>query len=494
MRSRTAVTIPSLPRSEVGPGPLDAVVTGRRSALAYLALVVLPIVGLLLVLQLGSGLPRPDTAPAPAARSIVPAELVVLRLPVFLTQIIVIIGVARLTGLALRRFGQPQVVGEMLAGLLLGPSLLGLVAPGAYGWLFPPGTTRFLNALSQIGLVLFMFLVGLELQLRELAARGRQAVLVSHAGIAVPMFLGALLGLALYRDFGTRVTDFAPFALFMACALSITALPVLARILEEHALARTAFGALVMASAAVADVTAWLVMAVVVALARDGTAPTAGSLAGSLLGLVLYLAAMLLVIRPVLRRFWAWHCARFAAGPPPLGPNVLTALLVFVLGSAVATEWLEVHALFGAFVAGAVMPEDPELRAALRARFIDLLQVLLVPLFFAYAGVRTDLGALTTRADWLVCALVIATAMAGKLGGTALASRAAGIPWRESTAVGVLMNARGLMELVLLTLGLEIGVITPKLFAIMVLMAIATTLMTVPLLALVRLRTGPATA
>jgi Kef-type K+ transport system membrane component KefB len=449
--------------------------TRLRFSLAYAALVLVPLVGVVLVVRAGSSLPLP-LLDNPAARTAAPPPAVTtLRLPILLMQIVVIIVVSRLVGAAIRRVRQPQVVGEMLAGVLLGPSVLGWLAPGIYAVVFPPGTLRFLNALSQIGLLLFMFLVGLELDPVVLRERRRTALLTSHASIAAPMFLGALVALLVYRPLGGAGVAFLPFALFLGAAMSVTAFPVLARILTEHRLQNTRLGTLAIACAAVGDVTAWCILAVVVEIARDEA--TAIPLWATIGGAALFLAVMLGVARPLFRAL----LRRFERHPT-LPHDLIAGVVVVILASAWITERRGVHALFGAFIAGVAMPKHQPFVTGLFQRFEDLMLVLLLPLFFAFTGLRTSIGLISGGTMWGLTLLVIGCAVLGKLGGSTLAARVTGIPWRESASIGALMNTRGLMELIILNIGLDIGVITPTLFAMLVLMALATTFMTTPLL------------
>lgn len=400
------------------------------------------------------------------------------HLPLFLAQICVVLLVARGVGALGKRIGQPQVVGEMLAGLLLGPSALGLLSPKGYAALFPTDGVHFINALSQLGLVLYMFLVGMELDLGTLRVRGRQVLVVSTAGIALPMLAGGGLAYFLYAPFSTPQTPFFVFALFLGCAMSVTAFPVLARILTERNLASTPFGNLTLACAAVADVIAWGMLAVIVALAHGaGNAPLL--VVTTLVGLAVFLGVMYFFVRPVLRRLWE----RFRRDDGTVGPDVLALLVVLVLLSALATELLQVHAIFGAFVAGLIMPQEQALRQELRARLEDLMVVLFLPLFFAYTGIRTNVGLIRQPSDWGMTLLIIGVALLGKLGGSTLAAYATGIRGRSAWALGILMNSRGLMELVLLAIGLQYHIISPTLFTMMVLMALVTTMMTTPLLA-----------
>ena len=392
-----------------------------------------------------------------------------------LLQIGVIVVAARLVGLLFRRIHQPQVMGEMVAGILLGPSLLGWVAPETSAMLFPTESLAVLGSLSQVGLLVFMFLVGLELNPNLLRGRGRAAVVTSHASIIVPYLLGSVLALYLYSRLSDRSVSFLEFSLFMGAAMSVTAFPVLARILTERNLLHTKVGALTIACAAVDDVTAWCILAGVVALVRATSVQELVffTLGGSLL----YIAGMIFVVRPVLGRLEAYHHSRGR-----LTQDMLAVVLVLMLASAWATEWIGIHALFGAFLFGAIMPKAAGFVRDLSGKLEDFVVVLLLPLFFAYTGLQTRVGLLDSLDLWILCGLVTLVAIVGKFGGSTIAARLTGLSWREAGALGILMNTRGLMELVILTIGLELGVISPALFAMMVLMALATTFMTTPLL------------
>ncbi len=393
-------------------------------------------------------------------------------------QIAVIIVFSRAVGWVFRRLHQPQVVGEMAAGLMLGPSLLGWVAPDVSAALFPPASLGYLNTLSQIGLIVFMFLVGLELEPRLLRGRGKTAIVTSHASIVVPFCLGSALALYLYPRLSDDSVAFTSFALFMGAAMSVTAFPVLARILTERSLLGTRLGAVTIACAAVDDISAWSILAVVVALVRASAAHTSPwfTLAGSLC----YLALMLVVVRPALRWLETYYHTRGR-----LTQDMVGIVLLLVLASAWTTEWLGIHALFGAFALGAVMPKDAGLVHDLMEKLEDFTVVLLLPIFFAFTGLRTSIGLIQGAEMWSYFGFVLLIACAGKFGGSAIAARATGLGWREAGAVGILMNTRGLMELVILGIGLDLGAISPALFAILVMMALATTAMTTPILELI---------
>ena len=415
-----------------------------------------------------------------------------IDLPLLILQLVVVLVAAAGVGALLARAGQPRVIGEMVAGIALGPSLLGLVAPGVLAKVFPAGAMAPLAALSQLGVLLFMFAVGLRLDWDVLRGRARTAVAVSHASIVVPFALGAILAPGLHPMLAGpgaagQGVALLPFTLFLGAAMSVTAFPVLARILVERGLLGTRLGAVAIACAAVDDVTAWCILAGVVAVARAEDA--LGRFASTLLVVGAFTLLLVTLGRRALLAVDRWRTARgVAVSSQTVGVAVLLAL-----ACALVTEWAGVHALFGAFLAGAVMPRASGLARELAERVEPVVETVFLPVFFAFTGLRTDIGLVSGAALWGICALIMAAAVVGKLGGSAVAARATGMPWREATALGVLMNTRGLMELVVLNVGLELGVISPTLFAMMVLMALVTTCMTSPALALV-LRRAPAAA
>ena len=396
-------------------------------------------------------------------------------LKLLIAQIGTILLVARLVGWLFGKLHQPRVIGEMVAGILLGPSLLGWLAPGLAAALFPPASLGHLNSLSQVGLLLFMFLIGLELDLKQLRELGRAAVVTSQVSIILPFLLGFLLAFFLYPRLSDPSVNFTGFALFMGAAMSITAFPVLARILMERDLLRSRVGSLAIACAAVNDATAWCLLAGIIVLFRSASIEL--PLWAVLAGLAAFLIVMWAVVRRGLRRL----VARYEESGG-LTHDQLAVILFVVLASAWVTESLGVHALFGAFLAGVVMPRHHELSRELLQRTEALIIVLLLPLFFAFTGLRSSLFLITGPQMWLYSALIIALAVAGKLGGSLAAAKSMGMTWREATAVGVLMNTRGLVELVILNVGLDLGILSPALFSMMVLMALVTTLMTSPLL------------
>jgi len=444
-----------------------------RALLLYAFILIGGIAALLAVLRAGADLPSGPVSSTVEQRGGLPGP----DLLTLLVQIALILTLSRAAGWLFRRIHQPQVVGEMAAGLLLGPSVLGALAPVAYAQVFPPESLGYLSTLSQIGLVLFMFMIGLEFDPKLLRGRGHTALLTSHVSIVLPFALGAWLALFLYPRMGTPGVPFIGFALFMGAAMSVTAFPVLARILTERKLLSTRLGAIALACAAIDDVTAWCILAGVVIVVRraDAAMPLAATIGGT----AAFVVFMLAVARPLARR----ASARFEKSGE-MSQDWIAVILLGVLACAWFTEWLGIHALFGAFLAGAVIPNSGRLVHNLVRRLEDFTVVFLLPLFFAFTGLRTSIGDVGGML-WVYAALTILVAVVGKLGGSAIAARVTGLPWRESLALGILMNTRGLMELVILNIGLDIGVISPEVFTIMVVMALVTTFMTTPALQLV---------
>ncbi|MBC7771124.1 MAG: cation:proton antiporter [Pyrinomonadaceae bacterium] len=396
-------------------------------------------------------------------------------------QLILIVAFARLCGAVATKCGQPAVIGEIVAGLMLGPSLVGLLWPEFLAAAFPASSLGSLRLFSQVGVCLFMFVVGIDLDVAHLRHQARTAVLVSQVSIIFPFLLGVFLALPLYSEFAGPKASFHVFALFLGIAMSITAFPVLARILEERRLTHTPLGGTALVCAATDDVTAWSLLAVVAAMAQ------AHSVAGAVFSIglvVLFVAVMLLWIKPRLPRWIARVDFDGASG----GRTFLAATMIFVCASALATDLMGIHAIFGAFLAGVVMPRQGPLRNFLKLRLEQFSSVFLLPVFFAFTGLRTQLGLLAEPSDWLICGAIIFLATLGKLGGAMFTARFTGATWSDSFSLGALMNTRGLVELVALNIGYDLGIISPRIFAMLVIMALVTTAMTGPLLTLVEAR------
>ncbi|HLP19758.1 MAG TPA: cation:proton antiporter [Chitinophagales bacterium] len=398
-------------------------------------------------------------------------------LAILLLQIIVILFVARIVGYVFSRIGQQAVIGEITAGIILGPSLLGWVMPDMFGFLFPASSLSNLQLLSQIGLVLFMFIIGMELDVSTLKSRASEAIVVSHVSIVFPYFLGVVLAAFLYKAFAPANISFIPFALFMGIAMSITAFPVLARILKERNMTKTPAGSMAIICAAIGDVTAWCILPFVIAISRAGDVSNAWF---SILLAAVYVAIMLFAVKPVLQKLSERY---FFNGSIH---NHFTALIfLLLLASAYIAELIGIHALFGAFLAGAIMPVNVSLRTIFTERIEDVSTFLLMPLFFAFTGLRTQIGLLNGTYLWSICAIIVAVAVAGKFIGSAAAAKLTGQSWKDSLSIGALMNTRGLMELIVLNIGYDLGILKPEIFTMMVFMALATTFMTAPALNLI---------
>ena len=398
-------------------------------------------------------------------------------LTTLLIQIIAVLLMVRLFGYLFNYIGQPGVIGEIVAGIVLGPSVLGALFPDAFQFLFPPDSLTNLELLSQVGLILFMFVIGMELDFSVLKNKINETLVISHAGILVPFFLGILSSYWIYEEYASSQTPFLPFALFIGISMSITAFPVLARIIQERNMTKTPLGTLAIASAANDDVTAWCLLAVVIAISK------AGSFASALysVGLaVVYIAIMFLVVRPFLKKVGEVY-----ANQEAINKTFVAFILLILIISSCITEVIGIHALFGAFMAGVVMPSNIGFRKVMMEKVEDISLVFFLPLFFAFTGLRTEIGLINSLELWLVCLLLVTVAVAGKLGGCAVAARLVGESWKDSLTVGTLMNTRGLMELVALNIGYEMGVLPPSIFVILVIMALVTTFMTTPLLHLV---------
>jgi Kef-type K+ transport system membrane component KefB len=389
-----------------------------------------------------------------------------------LLALIAVIALGRILGKAFTYVGQPPVIGEVVAGIALGPSLLGRLSSEAMNFVLPADAAPHLGVVAQLGAILYMFIVGLELNTGQLRAIAGSVLAVSHASIVLPFVLGAGLALWLYPALSNQAVPFTSFALFVGVAMAITAFPVLARILTDRGLARTSLGVTALGAAAVGDVTAWCLLALVVGVAKAQV----GEAILVLLWSAVFVVGMLVIIRPLVTAYVRRH------GDVPPARGTIAVVIVGVLLAALTTEGIGVHAVFGAFLFGVLIPHDSRLARDIGRKLYDVVTVLLLPAFFAFTGLRTQIGLVSTGAEWGMCAAVVVVATAGKFGGAFLAARATGHGWRDAAAVGSLMNTRGLMELIVLNIGLDLGVISPTLFAMMVVMALVTTMATAPAL------------
>src|SRR5947209_1105147 len=393
-------------------------------------------------------------------------------------QIALVLVVSRIGGSLFLKIRQPRVVGEMFAGIMLGPSLLGWIAPHWSQVLFPPSSLGYLSALSQVGVVIFMFLVGLGINPKELKRQSHTAVLTSHLSITLPFVLASFAAIYLYPRLSDNSVPFLSFALFLGAAMSITAFPVLARILTERHLLHSRLGTVAIACAAVDDVTGWCVLAYIVVVIRTTGRHT--SIWLTLGGIITFALVMMFGVRRLLAGFEERYRRNGR-----LSETAFALMVLLVLISALCTERLGIHLLFGSFLMGAIMPKEHRFVRYVLDRFEVLIGILLLPLFFAFTGLRTNIALFKCQEMWMYCGLIILVATVGKFGGSMLAAWWTGMPTREAAGLGALMNTRGLMELVVLNIGLDIKVISPALFSMMVLMALTTTFMTSPALEMV---------
>jgi Kef-type K+ transport system membrane component KefB len=396
-----------------------------------------------------------------------------------LLQIIVILIVGRIVGWLFNMMKQPSVIGEILAGIILGPSILGYFLPDVSLFLFPRESLANINMLSQFGLILFMYTIGMELDLSEVRKKLQASILISHTSMIVPFFLGVLMAYFIYDAYAYRETSFLSFALFIGIAMSITAFPVLARIIQEKKLTRTHLGTISLASAANGDISAWCILAVVMAVTQMG------SILGAVYNILFsaaYMAIMFFVVRPRLRMLGDMCHNRELVTKP-----LIMLMFLLLLLSSYLTEILGLHALFGAFIVGIFMPENLRFRKIMAEKVEDVSLALFLPLFFASTGLRTEIGLLNTTEAWQLCGLFIVVAIVGKFGSTVISARVVKESWKDSLLLGGLMNTRGLMELVVLTIGYDMHILPPPIFVMLVLMTLVTTFMTTPLLSFINL-------
>ena len=398
-------------------------------------------------------------------------------LAVLLLQIIVIIAFARLFGFLFKKIGQPAVIGEIVAGIILGPSIIGSFFPQITLFLFPEASLGSLNFLSQIGLILFMFVIGMELDLKAIGKQAYGAVVISHASIIIPYTMGMGLAYFIYNAYAPEGTTFLSFALFMGIAMSITAFPVLARILQEKGLTRSKLGAMALTCAAADDLTAWCILAAVIALVKSGSSLSVLYTIGMAIA---YVLLMLKVIRPALEKL-----EHVYENKHKKRSGIIALFFIILIISSYITAIIGIHSLFGAFIAGVIMPSGFSFRKIIIDKIEDVSIVLLLPLFFVITGLRTQIGLLNEAHLWVTFGWILLVAVMGKFGGSALAAKMVGQSWKDSLSIGVLMNTRGLMQLIVLNIGYDLGILSPEIFAMMVLMALVTTFMTGPALDLI---------
>lgn len=395
-----------------------------------------------------------------------------------LAQIIIVLIVARLMGFLFKKIGQPSVIGEILAGIILGPSLIGSLLPETFNFIFPEHSLNNLNTISNIGLILFMFIVGMELDMKVLREKINESVAISQAGIIFPFILGMGLAFFLYKGFAPQNVPFLSFALFVGVSMSITAFPILARIAQERSLSKTKLGTVILACAAINDIMAWCILAVIIAIVKAGTVTSA---LFTIAVAVVYVVIMLKVVKPFLKKI-----SELYSTPENMNKSIVAGYFLVLLLSSFATELIGIHALFGAFMAGAIMPDNKDFRHLFVEKVEDIATVVFMPLFFVYTGLRTQIGLLNSVYLWEIAGLITLVAIVGKLAGSALASKYVGRQsWRNSLIVGTLMNTRGLMELVAINIGYELNVISSEIFAMLVIMALITTFMTSPMLSFI---------
>lgn len=404
-------------------------------------------------------------------------EHVVSQFGLLLLQIIVILISARLIAWLFSKIGQPSVVGEILAGIILGPSIFGLLYPQGFNFIFPSESLYNISLLSQFGLILFMFVIGMELDLGEIKKNLKKSFIISHAGIVIPFVFGSIVALFLYDNYAGENSSLLPFSLFVGISLSVTAFPVLARVIQERGLMQSHLGILSMASAANGDITAWCAVAIIVAIAQAGSGLSA---LFTVLFALIYMAFMFMVIRPSFKVIGEVYNTKETANK-----GIIALVFLTLLISSYITEILGLHALFGAFIAGVVMPDDLRFRHVLTEKVEDVSLTLFLPLFFVSSGLQTQIGLLNTTTHWLITLIITAVAIIGKVGGTYVACRVVGEEKRDSLYMGVLMNTRGLMELVILNMGYQFGILSPVIYAMLVIMTLVTTFMTTPTLRLI---------
>ncbi|HNW97801.1 MAG TPA: cation:proton antiporter [Bacteroidales bacterium] len=391
-------------------------------------------------------------------------------------QIIIIITFSRIFGFLFGKIGQPTVIGEIISGILLGPSLLGLFFPDVFHFIFPAFSLNNLELFSQVGLVLFMFIIGMELDVTILKVKAKSAIIISHTSILFAFFLGVCLAYLLFEKYAFTNTNFTRFALFIGIAMSIAAFPVLARIIQERGMTKTPLGKTIITIAAIDDLTAWCILAVVVAVIQAGSIMSA---LFTIIMVILFIGVMLFAVQPFLQKMGAIYLTK-----EMMTKRVVAFIFVVIFLSAFFTEAIGIKALFGGFLAGVIMPSNAQFKKVMAEKIEDVSLVVLLPLFFVFTGLRTQIGLLSDSDSWAVCGLIILFAISGKFGGSFLAAKFNKLTWKDSFVIGTLMNTRGLMELIVLNIGYDLKILSPQVFTMMVIMTLFTTFMTGPILSL----------
>jgi len=398
-------------------------------------------------------------------------------LSILILQIIIVIVLARLLGIFFAKIGQPSVIGEIIAGIILGPSLFGHIFPDVFNFVFSADSLKYLEILSQIGLILFMFIIGMELDVKTLRVRVKSALIISHTSILISFLGGVLIAYFLYDLFAPPNRNFTDFALFIGISMSIAAFPVLARIIQERGMTKTTFGKLILTIAAIDDLTAWCILAIVIAIIQAGSYYLAGF---TILFVLLYLIIMLLLVKPLMNKIASVYISKEI-----FNKKIIAFVFIVLFISAFFTEIIGIKALFGGFIAGVIMPSHQHFKKVMAEKIEDFSLVVLLPLFFVFTGLRTNIGLINDTSTWSICCIIILVAIVGKFGGSFIASRFSGQSWKDSFIIGTLMNTRGLMELIVLNIGYELQILSTGIFTILVIMTLFTTFMTGPVLSMI---------
>lgn len=399
------------------------------------------------------------------------------KFSILILQLIIVLSITCLFGYLCGKISQPSVIGQIIAGIALGPSLMGILFPDFFAFLFTPDSLKALKFFSDLGLILYMFIVGLELDIELLKHKARQAVFISNGGIIVPFILGIILSLFLYKTYAPPHISMISFALFIGISLSITAFPVLARIIQERGITKTHVGTMALVSAAADDVTAWCLLVAVIAIASSGNIYTFFlTIAFS----IVYIFIMFVIVRPFMKKISEKYLTN-----QKMHKTFVSIIFLVLLISSYMTHIIGIHTLFGAFIAGVIMPHNLDFKKNFVEKIEDVSLVLLLPLFFVFSGLRTQISLLNNINEWLVLGAVVLVAIIGKFGGCVVAARLAGEDWKDTLSIGALMNTRGLMELIILNIGYDLGILSQEVFSIFVLMALITTFLTNPALDLI---------